>query len=383
MIIKSKKVTVQTNAAPENRLTESSITTRQERKLKRQLIQNLKDDGKGHKHALYAKRLELYDFQIVSLKVDPDFTAAISFDEGKVYLSEGFLYEERAWEQLNVLMRHELAHNLMMHQIRMLYAVGRSDLINSVSFNRLMNYIEDDEISNRRYSSGDKDIVRKMTKAGQLIGGLVTEDHRPGWQNLSLEKMYNKIIEEVRALHLNILQLWSNIDQEKTAATETIKSDKDLIHGAIYNSGILAYAFPKEKSELTMPVKDFLKSPSFLQLSTKTRNFLNSIYDSYSYQTENYIKYTIERIAKSALRSPIDLGEYAVVTPEEKALAIDFLLAILGKLSDPPTEVYTGGGDGSNLTADYVNSWNEVMRDLDNSDVSDKDLQALLDEITG
>lgn len=38
----------------------------------------------------------------------------------------------------------------------------------------------DDEISNKKYTDEDKEIVRNMWLNGRLIGGLVTEDHRDG-----------------------------------------------------------------------------------------------------------------------------------------------------------------------------------------------------------
>ena len=94
--------------------------SKKEQKLKKRLIELLRDDGKGHRYPKFAKRLEAFDVNIVYLSDDKNFTAAISFDEGKIYISEGFLQNEELFYQLNVLMRHELAHNLMMHQIRML-----------------------------------------------------------------------------------------------------------------------------------------------------------------------------------------------------------------------------------------------------------------------
>ena len=92
--------------------------------LRKRLEALLKDDGKGHHHAKYAERLSKFDINIVPVKDDPEFTAAISFDEGVIYISEGFLTDKALFFQLNVLMRHELAHNLLMHQIRMMHKLG-------------------------------------------------------------------------------------------------------------------------------------------------------------------------------------------------------------------------------------------------------------------
>lgn len=161
--------------------------SKKEQKLKKRLIELLRDDGKGHKYPKFAKRLEDFDVNIVYLADDPNFTAAISFDEGKIYISEGFLQNEELFYQLNVIMRHELAHNLMMHQIRMLnkFKKEKADdpeyaehLSNSRSLHELINWLEDFEISNKRYTDEDKKIVRNIILNGKLINGLVTEEDR-------------------------------------------------------------------------------------------------------------------------------------------------------------------------------------------------------------
>jgi hypothetical protein len=175
-----------------------------EKKLKRKLVNLLRDDGKGHHHAKYADRLELFDIQIVPLKVDPGFTAAISFDRGIIMIGEGFLTDPETFYQLNVLMRHELAHNLLMHQIRMAYKLGEpvyNHTSLSGTLHRLQNIIADDEISNRKYSEEDKSIVRNMILNGKEIGGLVTEDHRKDWINMSIEEMYDQLCEEIAVIH--------------------------------------------------------------------------------------------------------------------------------------------------------------------------------------
>ena len=151
--------------------------------LRKRLEALLKDDGKGHHHAKYAERLSKFDINIVPVKDDPEFTAAISFDEGVIYISEGFLTDKSLFFQLNVLMRHELAHNLLMHQIRMMHKLGvdvGTKVNQSESLSQLWNVIMDDEISNKKYTDEDKKTVRNMWLNGRLIGGLVTEDHRDG-----------------------------------------------------------------------------------------------------------------------------------------------------------------------------------------------------------
>lgn len=60
---------------------------------------------------------------------DPDFTAATDYVHGIIYVAEGFLIyddlnlgdelKKRYLRQLSILLRHEIAHNLMQHEIRM------------------------------------------------------------------------------------------------------------------------------------------------------------------------------------------------------------------------------------------------------------------------
>jgi hypothetical protein len=112
-------------------------------------------------------------------------TAAVNFEEVTIYISEGFLTDPDTFYQLNVLMRHELAHYLMQHQIRMLDKLiskyGKDEgtrMSMSIAIHKLLNIIEDFEISNKRYTEADKIIVKNMTLNFEVIGGLVTEEIR-------------------------------------------------------------------------------------------------------------------------------------------------------------------------------------------------------------
>jgi hypothetical protein len=161
------------------------LMTKREKALKKKLIALLRDDGKGHRHAKYAARLEDFLVKIVSLKDDPGMTAAVDFKEVTIYISEGFLTDPKTFYQLNVLMRHELAHYLMQHQIRMMDTLiskygkdGATRISMSKSIHALLNIIEDFEISNKRYTAEDKLIVKNMTLNFEVIGGLVTEEIR-------------------------------------------------------------------------------------------------------------------------------------------------------------------------------------------------------------
>jgi predicted Zn-dependent protease len=124
-------------------LLESSDITRhfmtdRERKTKKALCQLLINKG----HRKYAERFWKFDFNIIDSKKHPDFTAAISFENGTIYISEGFLANPSTFAQLDVIIRHELAHNLMMHQIRMakkLKSLGIEELQTSSSIHNMIN----------------------------------------------------------------------------------------------------------------------------------------------------------------------------------------------------------------------------------------------------
>ena len=58
------------------------------------------------------------------------------------------------------------------------------------------NYAADYEISNRGYTTRDKENIRNIELNGRILSGLVTEDDHPDWVNLSVEEMYDKLIEE-------------------------------------------------------------------------------------------------------------------------------------------------------------------------------------------
>jgi hypothetical protein len=118
-----------------------NFMTRREEKLKEELIKLLQKN----RHAKYAERLKYFIINLVPTSGpggDPGFVAAISFEKGTIYISEGFLDSPAVFAQLDVIMRHELAHNLMMHQIRMankLRGLGIEDLQASSSIHQMLN----------------------------------------------------------------------------------------------------------------------------------------------------------------------------------------------------------------------------------------------------
>lgn len=332
--------------------------TNTEKKLKKKLIDLLRDDGKGHRHAKYAERLERFDIQIVPLKVDPEFTAAISFDTGIIYISEGFLNDPATFYQLNVLLRHELAHNLLMHQIRMTYKLGEtaySHIGLSAVLHDLQNIIADDEISNRKYSEEDKIIVRNMVLNGRVISGLVTEDHRKDWVNLSIEEMYDKICEEIDEIHSQILsgRKLSDLAREKSG---------DVVGSSIIN----AYIYSDTDSDSCIPgsLESFIKRGCSIggkrwrvDFCEIAENIFNELKDADV--TDELIKKLINKIALSSPVKMVDLFDNKKVelyTPEEKYVAVEVL---------------------KKFKSEYLEWYGKVMSSLD--DLTDEELYELID----
>jgi len=181
-----------------------------ERSLKKFLEKQLRDDGHGHHHAKYAERLMDFDINIIPLDPNnPDniVTASISFETGVINIGEGLINNPATAYQLSTVLRHELAHNLMMHQIRMMNYLGDDGWKiwgRSPSLHNILNIVMDDEISNKRYNDYDKNIMRKLIINGQIITCLVTEDHRADWIDLSLEEMYERITAELNDIHTRL-----------------------------------------------------------------------------------------------------------------------------------------------------------------------------------
>lgn len=331
-----------------------------EKKLKTKLIALLRDDGKGHRHAKYAERLEKFDIQIVPLRADPTFTAAIAFEKAIIYISEGFLNDPATFYQLNVLLRHELAHSLLMHQIRMAYKLGEAAHVHmslSETLHNLHNIIADDEISNRKYSSEDKIIVRNMVLNGRVIGGLVTEDHREGWINMSIEEMYDQICEEIAQIQAKLLS-------GRTLSDVASEKPNDFITKHIVNAYI--YSDITSASMFNDSIEDLVAKGCRVNGERLRKEFAEVVVNIYEHlkdepPTDDELKKLLSKVATTSPVEVLDLfGDKTVVlyTPEEKYIAVEVL---------------------KKFKSAYTDWYDKVMSSLD--DLNPDELQELLDYI--
>lgn len=378
-------------------LLESSDITRhfmtdRERRTKKNLCQLL--IAKGHRK--YAERFWKLDFNIVDSKKHPEFTAAISFDDATVFISDGFLGNGQGiFNQLDVLLRHELAHNLMMHQIRLMYVFKKLHANNpdeayehirySASLHDILNCIEDFEISNKRYTAADKKIVKTMQLNGRIISGLITEDHRSNWEKLSLEAMYDELSKELIQINTDIRSnpdwvptkseyAWANeIDLIKAKGAEIIKTYSDFLRP----SGIRA------------PIDVFIKSKTFESYANIYKKLITSLYEAFKEFTSDSDKQAllkiVEEISVTRPQETFDVtnpktGEIicTLYTPEDKLLASDVLKNLGGNINYNPLKFKI---KKKTNTQEYKDAWNTVIKKLDSQQFDDDVLTQLRDAI--
>lgn len=368
---------------------EKHFMTKEERLLRKKLVELL---VKNH-HVKYAKRLALFDINIVPLNVKggKDFTAAISFDEGVIFISEGFLQDEAIFFQLDVLMRHELAHNLMMHQIRMMhvfrdiYAKDDPDeayaqIKSSASLHTILNWIEDFEISNKRYSDADKKIARQLELNGRVINGLVTEDHRDSWMDMSLEDMYTQLSTELENVNDAIRNdpnwqpikagTFNEVDGLALQGAKMIARyyDPDSYSslGAYTENGISLEDIDQDKG-------DFKKLPE--QFKKIAKLYYNAFKDFTSDPQIEEVKKVLKAIAATKPEESIviyhpDTGDKigTLYTADYKGLVSD----ILKKIIEKPIQ----------LSQDFVDAWTQVMNIVGPQGLSNDELDVLINAIT-
>ena len=376
-------------------LLESSDITRhfmtdRERKVKKALCQLLIDKG----HRKYAERFWKLDFNIIDSKKHPDFTAAISFDEATVFISDGFLGSgEGIFSQLDVLLRHELAHNLMMHQIRLMYVFKKIHADNpdeayehisySASLHEILNIIEDFEISNKRYTATDKKIVRAMQLNGRVIGGLVTEDHRSSWEKMPLETMYDELSKELIRINSEIRSdpSWRPIKDGTYYEIDMLKMKGAEI--------ISSYSNAMKPSGIKAPIDIFMKSKAFNSYAPIYKKLVSSIYDSLKDFTSDADKQLlldiVNEISITDPQEVIDIthpktGEVitTLYTPEAKMLASEVLKNLGGNINYNPQKFNVKRKTNSQ---EYKDAWNKVVKTLDSNKFDDNTLAQLRDAI--
>lgn len=363
----------------ENTSSSSYMTDREQYWKKKITSILLNKSGKWgpYQHALYAKRFQDFILRIVPTKEQSDFTAAVDFDHGVIYVGEGFLVDDAKLYQLNVIIRHELAHVLLMHQIRMTKQLGEktySRVSTSQSLFDLLNIIADFEISNRKYTSEDKRIIKNMWLNGKLIQGLVTEDHRADWsgKNVSLEDMYRKLSDELETISSDLAG--DTLDYTATGA-KVRKGDM------ITQRGIQAYNYYKDissPSQIWKPIDEYIaKSKVFRSMAKKWQDLIVDIYEAVKGYSDEQLKNLLKNIAKSTAFEAILINDdLDVLTPEEKFWAEQVIKTVQGNAPDRPKTKLKK----ADHSKEYRDAYNTIIRSCRSKSLcSDEEFQEIIE----
>ena len=156
---------------------------------KRQIIRKLNEQG----YPSYARLLDLFD---VYLTDDPGVVGYMLPGKAAITLNKGL-----SINQVSTIVRHEILHEYFTHHERtQKFDKEHPDLLPLGSDHEASNIAGDYEISNRGYTDADKNIARNIIMGEgenqKILRGLVTEDQYPGWENMTFEELYEKILEE-------------------------------------------------------------------------------------------------------------------------------------------------------------------------------------------
>ena len=173
--------------------------TNEEKFAKQLIMTRLSEQG----YPTYSKLLNEFD---LNLTENPNVVAFMEPATGRIVVNRGL--EET---QVSVIIRHEILHAFLKHELRLLQKLARdrgidydslvdteldeltSELKNVLYSNDDFNIAADYEISNLGYTDADKDAVRQININGQILSGLVTEDEHPDWIDYSVEDMYQEL----------------------------------------------------------------------------------------------------------------------------------------------------------------------------------------------
>lgn len=209
------------------------LLTTSSSELKSMIIDNLLDN----EFVSYADILRLFNFQI-----DSSVETACIVNNETIKVGTGFIDlnddanfdKERCLNQLNLILRHELLHYLLMHQNRSKKYLDKvlgkkqrdefktqfgkdldeiykqpikdfpEDLQKAVAKAKIETLVFHKEVDNRAadyevskyYDPEDIKLIENLYLNGEIIGGLVLESQRPQWLNLSYEQMLTELMKE-------------------------------------------------------------------------------------------------------------------------------------------------------------------------------------------
>lgn len=198
---------------------------KRDRDLKNDIIDILRNQG----YATYARLLQLFDVYTTD---DPNAIAYMIPGKAAIVLNENALYED----QVSVLVRHEILHEFLTHMERQIeFEKAHPGLKAPKSNNKLANIAADFEISNVGYTDNDKYRIKNIQMGNNYLQGLVTELEEPGWENLTFEEMYEKLLEKNQEEQEQIAQQLQNMSDIDADTLQRISDEIDEIIDQLEN----------------------------------------------------------------------------------------------------------------------------------------------------
>ena len=207
--------------------------------LKNDIIDILRNQG----YATYAHLLQLFDVYTTD---DPNAIAYMIPGKAAIVLNENALYED----QVSVLVRHEILHEFLTHMERQIeFENAHPGLKAPKSNNKLANIAADFEISNVGYTDNDKYRIKNIQMGNNYLQGLVTELEEPGWENLTFEEMYEKLLEKSQEEQEQIAQQLQNMSDIDADTLQRISDEIDKIIDQLENENQKGGNSKDEKEE--------------------------------------------------------------------------------------------------------------------------------------
>ena len=174
----------------------------------------------------YARLLDKFD---VYLTDKPKFVGGMIPGKATIILNQA-LNED----QISTVVRHEILHEYFTHHERTQdFDKAHPDLLPD---HESSNIAGDFDISNRGYTKKDKMTVRTLTLNDELLSGLVTEDHYPGWEKMTFEENIKEIEEIINKLESEELTLQDSLSLFESGVKNIEECDKLLndVKGKIF-----------------------------------------------------------------------------------------------------------------------------------------------------
>ena len=234
-----------------------------------------------------------------------------------------------------------------------------------------------------------------MTLNGRLIGGLVTDELRSDWVDMSLEEMFNELTAEVAQINTEIRNdpTWNSSDPTGRY------HDPIKLYTA---QAIMLYAEASEPSKIYVPISEYVQTKDFAKIEPHIKAVMQNIYisfkdleDDLTNQDKDAILDVVNQIAETgpqerfSVNNPIT-GEFIcdLYSPEEKLGAVEVLKNIGGLINTGKFKPKAKAKIKIKQTThskEYTDTWNNIITTLCNSGeyYDDQVLLDLLAEIAG